>query len=41
MRGDRRALKQILLNLLANSIKFTEEGGRVASASQGFVRITR
>jgi two-component system cell cycle sensor histidine kinase PleC len=30
MRGDRRALKQVLLNLLANSIKFTEEGGRVA-----------
>jgi two-component system cell cycle sensor histidine kinase PleC len=30
MRGDRRALKQVLLNLLANSIKFTEVGGRVA-----------
>ncbi len=30
MRGDRRAFKQVLLNLLANSIKFTEVGGRVA-----------
>jgi two-component system cell cycle sensor histidine kinase PleC len=30
VRGDRRALKQILLNLLSNSIKFTPEGGRVA-----------
>jgi two-component system cell cycle sensor histidine kinase PleC len=30
IRADRRALKQILLNLLSNSIKFTEEGGRIA-----------
>jgi two-component system cell cycle sensor histidine kinase PleC len=42
MRGDRRALKQVLLNLLANSIKFTQEGGRVAvraKASCGHVLI--
>jgi two-component system cell cycle sensor histidine kinase PleC len=29
IRGDRRALKQILLNLLSNSIKFTPVRGRV------------
>ena len=29
LRGDERALKQILLNLLSNAIKFTPRGGRV------------
>ncbi|MCC6946976.1 MAG: PAS-domain containing protein [Bradyrhizobiaceae bacterium] len=30
LRGDRRAIKQVMLNLLSNSIKFTQEGGRIA-----------
>jgi len=29
LRGDQRAIKQILLNLLSNAVKFTEPGGRV------------
>jgi signal transduction histidine kinase len=35
LRGDQRALKQILLNLLSNAIKFTQAGGSVSvSAAQ-------
>ena len=44
LRGDQRALKQILLNLLSNAIKFTHAGGSVsvsaALADNGEIRIT-
>jgi cell cycle sensor histidine kinase DivJ len=44
LRGDQRALKQILLNLLSNAIKFTHAGGSVsvsaAQADTGEIRIT-
>jgi two-component system cell cycle sensor histidine kinase PleC len=30
IRADKRAMRQIMLNLLSNSIKFTPEGGKIA-----------
>jgi signal transduction histidine kinase len=43
IRGDERKVKQVLLNLLSNALKFTPEGGRVevrASAADGVAEIS-
>ncbi len=34
VRADRRAIKQILLNLISNSVKFTPEGGHIAVSAK-------
>lgn len=45
VRADTRAMRQILLNLASNSIKFTDPGGRIdihvgrTSNGEGFVRV--
>jgi two-component system, NtrC family, sensor kinase len=43
IRGDERKIKQVLLNLLSNALKFTPEGGRVdvrASVADGMAEIS-
>jgi GAF domain-containing protein len=43
VRGDERKVKQVLLNLLSNALKFTPEGGRIdvrASVSDGMAEVS-
>jgi signal transduction histidine kinase len=43
IQGDERKVKQVLLNLLSNALKFTPEGGRIdvrAAVSRGAVEIS-
>jgi GAF domain-containing protein len=43
IRGDERKIKQVLLNLLSNALKFTPEGGRVdvrASVVDGMAQVS-
>src|SRR5215813_8043396 len=43
VRGDERKVKQLLLNLLSNALKFTPEGGRIdvrAAMNEGMAEIS-
>jgi signal transduction histidine kinase len=43
IQGDERKVKQVLLNLLSNALKFTPEGGRIdvrAAVSDGMVEVS-
>ena len=43
IRGDERKVKQVLLNILSNALKFTPEGGRIdvrAAVNEGHVEVS-
>ena len=43
IQGDERKVKQVLLNLLSNALRFTPDGGRIdvrATVSDGFVEVS-